>query len=214
MTDSVHCSHCAAPFREEDARFCSFCGTERPALAHPIVLAPTAPERYAAADRHPSVAELSKRSPSTAAQAFGGVFGIVFMIVFCLIAAVIAGGILSVGGFACHALDQPAIGVGAGVFGLVPLLILGAGIVGLVLIVVRFSRFQSATLERSIVVVVDKRTQTSGDFSTNYATVETKDRERREYKLDARSAGRVVLHDMGMAYVKDDVLLDFQRIDV
>lgn len=214
MTESVHCPYCGAPFREQDARFCSFCATERPAPTPPVVLAPNAPERFAAAERHPRAKELLAFTPSTTSHTVGGVVGIVFLAVFCFMAFGIVSGILGVGFLGCSKLDMPGLGLGTGLFVVIPSLVACMGVIGFVLHVRRVAKFQSATLDRSIALVVDKRTQASGEHATNYATLETKGRERREYELDRRAAGRAVLHDIGMAYVKGDVLLDFQRIDV
>lgn len=208
MTTSVHCPHCGAPFREADARFCSFYGTERPKPERPPApLAPNAPERFEAAERHPSVAELLRRSPSTVGHAMNGACGIGFLLLFCVVAIVIASAFLGMGG-----LDHGGIGT---LFTLLPLALVGFGLVALISVVARTAKFQSAELVRAIALVVDERVAVSGGkhaSTTYYASLETKDRTRREYQIDSKLAGKIAPGDFGMAYTKGDVLLDFERI--
>ncbi len=223
MPDSVHCSHCAAPFREADAHYCSFCGTERPTPAPPIVLAPpialaaNAPERFAAAEGHPSVPELLTRAPSTTKHTLNGACGVVFLALFCVIAFVMAAAFLGAGTLGTSTFHSNAFGVGGGLLALVPLAIAGVGLAGFIVHTRRLARFQGADLVRTIALVVDERIAVSGGehaHTTYYATLEGKDRQRREHRVDAQLAGKIAPNDLGMAYVKDDVLLDFQRIDV
>lgn len=219
MPDSVHCPHCGAPFGERDARFCSFCGTERPAPTPSAgrAWAPNAPERFAAAERHPSVPELLKRTPSSTKYTLNGACGVVFLAVFCLFALGMAATFVGAGGLGAHTFGSNAFGVGGGFLALVPLAIAGVGLAGFVHHVRRLARFESAGLERTIVLVVDERVAVSGGdraHTTYYATLEGQDRQRKEHRIDAKLAGQIAPDDLGMAYVKDDVLLDFQRIDV
>ncbi|MBK7878348.1 MAG: hypothetical protein IPJ77_22055 [Planctomycetes bacterium] len=223
MPDSVHCSHCAAPFREADLRFCSYCGTERPTPASPVVLpppvvvAPSTADRFAAAERHPSVPELLTRAPSTTKHTLNGACGVVFLAVFCVIAFAMAAAFLGGGAFGARTLRSNLFGVGGGLLALVPLAIAGVALAGFIVHSRRLSRFQRAELVRTLALVVDERVAVSGGkhaSTTYFATLEGKDRQRREHRVDAQLAGRIAPNDLGMAYVKDDVLLDFQRIDV
>ena len=229
MPDSVHCSHCAAPFREADSRYCSYCGTERPmpaqpvvqaqpvAQALPVVLVPNAPARFEAAERHPSVPELLTRAPSTAKHTLNGACGVMFLVVFCVIAFAMAAAFLGGGAFSARTFGSTGFGVRGGLVVLVPLAIAGIGLAGFIVHTRRLARFQRADLVRTIALVVDERVAVRGGEharTTYYATLEGKDRQRREHRVDAQLAGSIAPNDIGMAYVKDDVLLDFHRIDV
>lgn len=207
MTDTVHCSHCGAPFREEDARFCSFCGTQRQ-LAQPAVVvaaAPSAPnaiERFERAERHPRMAELLKRTPSTLGHGTSLGCSAGGLVVFCVV------GILITITFAKN---------GGGFSLLFPLAITLVGAFMLAATLKRAARFTSAELRRTIALVVDERVSVSGGrhaHTTYFATLEWKSRTRREFSVNARLAGKIAPNDLGVAYMKADVLLDFERLDV
>jgi len=209
MITSVQCSHCGAPFRAADARFCSICGNERPEPAQlPAPLAPDAPERFVAAERHTSVPELLGHSPSTAGHMTSGWCSIVFLILFCAGAAS-----LWAVSFAMGWTDDAELGW---LFSLVPIVLGSVGLAFLIFSVVGVVRFRSAELVRSIALVVDKRTRVGGGEVPNttcLASLETKDRKRREYQVSCRLAQELTVGDLGMAYTKGDVLLDFKRIE-
>ena len=100
-------------------------------------------------------------------------------------------------------------------FAIVPIIFVVAGIV----FVVRALSFARAPVERSIEVVVDERTRTSGGGDSSvrthyYATVQARDGRRRELETYGWLAGRIAAGDAGVAFVKGTRLIDFVRIDV
>ena len=222
MTASVHCSHCGAPFGVQDARFCSFCGTERPAERAPAPnaslapLAPNAPERFDAAQRDPRLPDLQRRTPTAKGETAYGFCGVLFFLGFGAIALTIAASAVGVSWFGARSTGASELRIGGVLFALVPLAMLGVAAAGLVQHLRRTSRFQAAELERWIALVVDERTQVSGGkraHSRYYATLEDRSGKRRELRVGTELAGQIARDDMGLAYVKDDLLLDFERLD-
>jgi len=69
---------------------------------------------------------------------------------------------------------------------------------------------RDAPIQRMIAVIVKERTDVSGgENSTStsyYATLQTEDGRRIEYKVSGALAGRVVVDDIGIAYVKETVV--------
>lgn len=209
MSASPNCPACATPFRDGDARFCNLCGAERVESERPPApLALDASERLAAAERHPSVPELLGHSPPTAGHMTSNWCAIGFLIAFCAGAAAI--GAVS---FAMGWTDDAELGW---LFSIVPIVLGGVGLALLILTVARVARFRSAELVRAIALVIDKRVRVSGGEVPNttcLASIETKHRKRREYHVDCKLAGTIAVGDLGMAYTKGDVLLDFKRIE-
>lgn len=220
MTESIRCGQCGAPFRAAEERFCSYCGTQRPVPSAPPVAASTPPDRaarFAAARSDPRLKTLRQHVPSTAGHTFGAAFSLVFLVGFCVIAALMASAFGAFGGTVGHSIGGPAGGAGGALFGLVPLLILGVGIFMLVTVGSRLFRFQSAELERRLARVLDERIEVSGgehSTTTYFTTLEWEDKTRREFQNHARLAGKITRDDLGLAYVKGDVLLEFARLDV
>jgi hypothetical protein len=70
------------------------------------------------------------------------------------------------------------------------------------------------------VVILDERTQVSGggehsSATTQYfALVQRENGERREFACRGEQAGKLATGDIGVAYIKADHLVDFERIDV
>jgi hypothetical protein len=64
--------------------------------------------------------------------------------------------------------------------------------------------------------VVDERIEVNGGKhvdTTYYTTLEWENRTRTELENRGRLAGQITRDEIGLAYVKDDVLLDFVRLD-
>jgi hypothetical protein len=203
MTTSVRCSQCGAPFRAAEERFCTYCGTQRPTPAPPPpTAAPDHSARFAAARAHASLRELMGRAPSTAGHTLGGLFTMGCLVLFCVVAGTLVLGFN-------HA--------GAGLFAVVPCFIFGVGLFLLVTFGARMARFHGSELERKLVRVLDERTDHSGgenSTTTYYVTLEGEDRRRSELRLEGSLAGKLTRDDIGLAYVKGDVLLDFARLEV
>lgn len=76
---------------------------------------------------------------------------------------------------------------------------------------------RDAPIRRVIAVIVKERTDVSGgENSTStsyYATLQTEDGQRVEYKLSGALAGRIVVDDIGVAYVKETIVdFGFTRV--
>jgi hypothetical protein len=143
-----------------------------------------------------------RRAPSTLGYAVGGVFTMGFLVVFCIIAGAMMLGFSR---------------SGAGPISIVPCLIFVVGLCTLATCGVRMARFHGASLQRKLARVLDERSEHSGDensSTTHYATLGWEDRRRIELRLKGSLAGKITRDDIGLAYVKGDVLLDFERLDV
>lgn len=210
MTEPIRCGQCGAPFRAAEERFCSYCGTQRPKAPAPPPAEPDLAARFAAARAHAALATMMRHRPSMLGHVVGGVFSLAFLIVFCLFA----------GGFVLMIVPRVLGGdsvLFGGIFCIVPVLILGGGLVMLWQMGRRMARFRSAPLERKLARILDERTEVSGgkhSHTTYHATLEWEDRTRCEYTVSGPTAGKITRDDIGLAYVKGDVLLEFARLDV
>jgi len=70
-------------------------------------------------------------------------------------------------------------------------------------------QFFRTPIVRQVCVVVRDRAETD----TYYVTLQTREGVRAEYATSGALAGRLVVDDIGVAYVKGHVLLDFMRFD-
>ena len=79
---------------------------------------------------------------------------------------------------------------------------------------------RDAPVERVVAVIVKERMdlrQRFGDRRQSlrtYVIVQTRDGQRHEYFAPKHVAGRYAVDDIGIVYVKADVLVDFLRVDV
>jgi hypothetical protein len=216
VTDAIRCGQCGAPFRAGEERFCTYCGTQRPAPSAASVT-PDRATRFAAARSDPRLKTLLAHIPATAGHTISAAFALVFLVGFCIVAAMMASAFGACGGAVGYSIGGPTAGAGGALFGLGPLLILGVGIFMLVTVASRLLRFQSAELERRLARVIDERIQVSGgenSSTTYFTTLEWEDKTRREFQNHAKLAGKIARDDLGLAYVKGDVLLEFARLDV
>jgi len=93
----------------------------------------------------------------------------------------------------------------------------------------RIGELRDAPVERLIAVIVKERTDVHGidrADTTYYATLQTRDGVRTEYRVSHALVGRLVVDDIGVAYVKDRILdlgivrvrartlVEFIRVDV
>lgn len=202
----TRCPHCGASLQSRTARFCEFCGTELPrkAPAQPARFGDL-PARFAELESHPSLGELQRHEPSAASHQAANLFGVLFALVFMGVAVVM---------FAAFQASAPAP------FSFFPLIFLAAGGFLLVKTLTRTSRLASAELTRVPALVVDERIQVSGgsgdssSHTTYYVSLETADGERVEYESRGRLNGAITSGDMGLAYLKGEILLDFKRLPV
>jgi hypothetical protein len=105
------------------------------------------------------------------------------------------------------------------VFGLVCLFFVAVGVLVVASSMKKTAAFAAAPLERLQALVADKRTEVSGGgdsaATTRYfVTLETGDGRRLEVGTAGKVAGKAVAGDVGIAYVKGGVLLDFERVQV
>lgn len=224
---ATHCEHCGAAVRTENAVFCEYCGTKLPERSVPPQAGTTAPgspfgdrpARFSALHVHPEREALQTADVDLARHAVGLGLQVVFLIVFVVIALTMAGGACTMG-VGADAMGVPGGNWAGGMFMLVPLLIGGVGVAMLVALLRRSARFASSPLERLDRLWIDERTELSGgggDSSaktTYYATLEAEDGGRREFTVGGKLTGRCSPGDMGVAFVKGDVLVDFRRVSV
>jgi uncharacterized protein (DUF58 family) len=145
-----------------------------------------------------------KHSPEVrsrvAAQSFQGVFFIVFIVV----ALVIFMGALSIGA--------------PGPFLLAPLAFVLIGVAMFIASIRKGVDFSRAPLKRVPAAVAGERSQVSGggqntSASTSYfVTLEFKGGRRKEYSAGDELAGKLSAGDIGVAYLKGRVLVDFRRV--
>jgi|LakMenEpi03Aug12_release.lakeMendotaPanAssembly.Ray.scaffolds.fasta_scaffold00396_53 hypothetical protein len=205
MVEAFRCSRCSAPVTDDNWTSCPFCGT---VLSKPTInplRAATSPARFAAVRKHPQLAELLQREPSVRHVSSGmlglGVFGLIWVGMSLFITF----------GF---------MAAGAGAMTLFPLAIGGFGLAGIVKGLGKQGSIRKAPWEREIVVILDERTQVSGggehsSATTQYfALVQRENGERREFACRGEQAGKLATGDIGVAYIKADHLVDFERIDV
>ena len=203
MTEAFACSQCSAPVTDDRWTSCPFCGAvlNKPTI-NPL-RAVVAPERFAAVESSPRHAELMRHQPSTTGVVFGMGCQTAFLVVFVVIA-----GAMTLG-FAAF----------TGPLALFPLVILGVGVYMLVTQGKRAAQFASGELERRIAVWKDERTEVSGGGKNSsastyhYVLLEMRDGRREELPCDARLSGTHAPGDIGVAYLRGGVLLDFKRVD-
>ncbi|HEU0036981.1 MAG TPA: hypothetical protein VFQ53_40500 [Kofleriaceae bacterium] len=81
-------------------------------------------------------------------------------------------------------------------------------------------QFRNAPIEREVCVIVKERTDVSGGgegrstSTTYYTTLQRRDGERIECRTVRSLVGKLVVGDIGVAYVKASVLVEFVRFDV
>ncbi len=203
MVEAFRCSQCSAPVTDDRWTNCPYCGT---VLAKPTInplRAAVAPERFAAVERSPGFAELMRREPSGAGTLAGKGVQTVFLLLWTV-----------------------GCGVGTVLFlpvGALALMPAAMCIVGIVLVVRQSAdtaRFAGSELERRVAVWKDERTEVRGGGENSSATtyhfalLEERSGRRKEYSCSAQLAGANAPGDIGVAYVRAGVLLDFQRVDV
>ena len=105
-------------------------------------------------------------------------------------------------------------------FGPFPLIGVVAGVILTIGGFKRASEYSSAPLKRIQALVVDERVKVSGgsnntQASTRYfATLQDPEGHRIEYQVDEEIAAAVTEGDIGLAYIKGPILVDFARIKV
>jgi hypothetical protein len=206
------CPTCNASLTAASARFCAYCGTALPQPERSAALAgeERTQARFAALREHPRLARLMRRSPSAASATAGygcqAAFGVLFTAVAAMIGLTLLGS-----------------GFGGGspkVVLLVPLLFVGVGVFVVAAGARRAQQLATAPTRRLPVRIADERVEVAGGGNdsrartTYYVTVEDEHGRRTEYAAAADVAAAAAPDDMGIAYVKAFLLLDFQRVRV
>jgi len=202
MVEAFRCSQCSAPVTDDRWTNCPYCGT---VLSKPTInplRAAVAPERFAAVESSPAYAALMKREPSGTKQMLGMGCQTAFLVVW-----TVASGAMTVAFLP------------AGPLAVVPGSMCVLGIVLLVILSAQTAKFARAALERRIAVWKDERTEVRGGgknssaSTTHYVLLEERDGKRTEVPCEDGLAGAHAPGDIGVAYLRAGVLLDFQRVD-
>lgn len=153
---------------------------------------------------HPDLVRLMRSTPTAPGLGCGTVFAVVFFAAFIGVGLLIFTGMSRVGA--------------PGVFLLVPLGFVVIGVLAGGGVLRRIGGFARAPLRREPALVVGERRDVARDddsSSTSYfVTLEFPDGARRELQTHGPAAGAVSAGDLGVAYLKGDFLLDFQRLRV
>ena len=215
MSDArTRCSNCGAMPSRVDARFCDCCGTELPhperAAVPDAAGAPTAPNspeeierRFSLLDRHPDVPGLKAlHAPHHRAP-------IALPILFASLALFGAIGI----GLALSST------VFLGPLAIVPLVLIVIAVAGIGHTMLKTRAFNMAPVQHIPALVVDERTKiTSVGSSTaqanTFATLQFPDGTRHELRTHDAVCGKITTGDMGIAFVKAGLLVDFGRVSV
>ena len=203
MVEAFRCSQCSAPVTDDRWTNCPYCGT---VLSKPTInplRAVVAPERFAAVESSPAYAALMSREPSGTGQLVGQGAQTIFLLLWTIGTGFMTLAFLS-----------------AGPLALLPAAMCVFGVVLLARQSARTAAFANATLERRIVVWKDERTEVRGggehsSASTyHFVLLEGRDGRRAEYGCSSKLSGAHAPGDIGVAYLRAHVLLDFQRVDV
>ncbi len=209
--DSRQCGNCGAAVAKLDARYCEFCGHELPRPAAPPPVAPAGPygdveARFAALQQHAELQRLMLQVPKVAGIGCGLVFTIGFFVIFIGVAVFMFGAMGSTG--------APSI------MKVVPLFFILVGSVAAFTIVRRLNNFSRAPLQREPAMVVGERTEVSGggrnssSSTTYFVSLEFPGGRRSEYRTQGQVVGKVSDGDVGVAYLKGEFLVDFERLRV
>lgn len=214
MPTQVRCMGCGAAVAA-DAVDCPYCGAAMNVAATP----PAAPAPDPAAERAERFRRLTesleyKRMLAWKPTSSGPVPGIAFLAVFGLVFAGVALGMHSF--VERNFRDVSGRGV-VDVVSFAPLAFALIGVGMFVVACVKWSRWRGAPLRAFPAIVAAKRSRVIGsrdDTRTEYfVTLETQKGARHEYAADGSFFGVAVEDDLGVAYVRDQWLLGFQRVD-
>lgn len=198
------CDRCGATI--EESAFCKYCGARvmRPAAG----AATTDRARFELAAASPNYAVAMAHEPKApvviniVAPLFMAAFGIGFLV----LSTTMMG----------HDDGMPATPAGFRLlFAAIPLAFVGI----CAWMVVRGVRFARAPVQKALAVVIDERTAVSGGGkdravrTTYYATVQFEAGDRLEYETYGWLAGRIAAGDLGVAFTKGHMLIDFLRLE-
>ena len=194
------------PKEANDSRYCGHCGTALPvredAPPSSVPFADKA-QRFEALAGNEQTARwmaTTPQPPSTAKDMIGAFIGLFIAVTVGIVGAV-------------------AMASACPPMGLLPLVIAGALAYKILQQMKRTAENDRAPLVRKPSLVVEERTKISGndDSSTTtryYTTLEYETGERQEFETAGEMAGKLTAGDMGVAFVKGDLLIEFGRVPV
>jgi len=162
--------------------------------------------RFAALKAHSRYPELLEHEPELGRHVVGAGCYVAFLAVFTLLT-----GFFAVGGGA----SMVAMGDPFGLpFLLIPGLMFAVGVVGLVQVFRKLGRFKTAPWRRVPAAVLGVRTRNSKDSSKSFVTLEFEDGERQEFPVEDKTISTLTEGDVGVAFMRSDFLVDFERVRV
>jgi hypothetical protein len=208
--DPTKCRECGARVKQRGAVFCLYCGARLPETeaAPAVSIRPLGDldRRFYELDRHPVLADLMERSPPTARQGVALATQGLFFLVFA--------------GFAVAFLMLVNTIGGQWFLQAVPIVFIIIGVIGFLATLARGATFSRSPLQRETAAIAGERTRVGGGgrsdgaSTTYFVTLEYPGGDRREYVASGELCGEVTTGDVGVAYLKDDMLLDFKRVRV
>ena len=198
---ALRCESCGAAARQDESE-CRYCGSGRMSTAPVAAREPTSDELLAEVRDHPRFGELMRHQPSAGGHYASAGCTVAFLVAFTGMA------IFMTAKFQMAPAPMSYF----------PLLFVGFGIFGLISTIRKTSRLANAPLIRTPAQVLDERVSVSGGgknqraTTTYYVTLSREGGSRKEYQASAKVAGDVVRGDVGVAYLKDDHLLEFRRL--
>ena len=193
------CSHCGAKLDGAAPSVCSYCGA-------PVAGAQAPPPEDDLAARfqrlrdHPRLPELLAVTPPIAGQLAGAGCGVLFLVVWTL-------GALGIGFGFFHG-GQAVFGSGGGLAAVLPWGMAAVGIGLLATVGGQTARFAGAPWRRFPALVVDKKQRNK----QKHLVLELEDGTREELQLAGEA--NAVVGELGVAYVKGNVLVAFEYVKV
>jgi len=207
LSDPRSCSNCGALAPSASARQCEFCGSGLP-VEERAPAAPPSPfgdlaARFEELERHANMPLLQAHEPEIGKLVAGNTCGVIFLVLWTTMAGFMSLGFLTV--FPCMAVVP------------IGMTILGGFLLSRML--KRTASLKSSPTLRRLALVVDERTSVSGGgnssaTTSHFATLEIADGSRQEYETHDQLAGMLTPGDMGMAYFRGGLFIDFKRVRV
>ncbi|MDZ4772416.1 MAG: hypothetical protein SGI72_04700 [Planctomycetota bacterium] len=196
------CPQCGARPRSS-AKYCEFCGTQQP-LA-PLADSPAVEsheQRFERLERDIAFTTSMQKRPSAAGPVANSAFAALFMAGFIVLAGMMT--------FAFAP---------AGPLMLLPLFILLVGVVLFLRTLGKGAQLATSELIAQPAIIAGERTRVDGGsdgpgHTRYFVTLEARDGKRTEFNATGSLVGRVKEGDIGVAYIKADYLLDFERVRV
>lgn len=207
MSTPLICPLCGGKQKTLRQAKCDYCGSPLASSAPPATDtgAIDLGSRFLALEAHPRYAELLEHEPDLARHLTGGTCILVSLSIFTVTAA----------GFALAGLGAAfAVGPFGIPFILIPGVMAAVGGAAIVTTLRKVGRVKSAPWRRVPAQVIGSRTEVRNESSRSFLSLEFADGARQEYLAEGSLLGRLADGDMGVAYLKADNLVDFERLPV